>query len=110
MEVRSLTDLRRFDPAKPVKEPLFQSARLAVDLVCLAPGQEQKPHAHASCDKVYVVLEGCGVFTVGGEVREVGEKNVVAAPAGVEHGVKNDTAGSLVLLALLAPPPKAGKK
>ena len=109
MEIRSILDGKRFDPAKPVKSPLFESVHVACDLVCLAPGQEQKAHSHEGSDKVYQVVEGCGVFTIGGETREVGERNLVVAPAGVSHGVKNDTQGNLVLLVSLSPPPKHRK-
>ena len=106
MDVTSITDGKRFDPAKVVKTTLFQSERMACDLLCLAPGQEQKAHTHEGADKVYLVLEGCGLFTVGGDVREVGERNLVVAPSGVSHGVKNDTQGNLALLVLLSPPGK----
>jgi quercetin dioxygenase-like cupin family protein len=106
MIVKSVLDGKSFDAAKVVKNSLFQSEHTACDLVCISPGQEQKPHSHDASDKIYIVVEGCGVFTVGADVREVGERNLVVAPAGVSHGVKNDTQGNLVLLAFLSPPPK----
>jgi quercetin dioxygenase-like cupin family protein len=106
MQVKSTTDGKAFDPAKVVKSALFQSDRVACDLVCFSPGQEQKSHTHDAADKIYLVVEGCGTFTVGGETREVGERNMVIAPAGAAHGVKNGTSGNLVLLVFLAPPGK----
>jgi quercetin dioxygenase-like cupin family protein len=109
MDIRSILDGKRFDPAKAVKNALFESGRIACDLLCLAPGQEQKAHTHEGSDKIYQVVEGCGVFTIGGETREVGERNLVIAPAGVTHGVKNDTRGNLVLLVFLSPPLKHKK-
>ena len=79
------------------------------NIVCsfhgLTPGQEQKIHIHEGSDKVYYVVEGCGHFTIGAEVREVGEKNVVYIPAGVEHGVRNNSATNLGLLVFMAPHP-----
>jgi quercetin dioxygenase-like cupin family protein len=42
---------------------------------------------------------------VGGEHREVGEKNVVYAPAGVEHSVKNAGSATVTLLVLMTPHP-----
>ncbi len=106
MDVKSIGDAKKFDPLKVVKTPLFQSERIACDLVCLAPGQEQKAHTHDGADKIYIVVEGCGVFTIGGDVREIGERNLVVAPTGVSHGVKNDTQGNLALLVFLSPPGK----
>jgi mannose-6-phosphate isomerase-like protein (cupin superfamily) len=67
-------------------------------------------HVHDGEDKVYVVLEGCGLFRIGSEIREVGEKNAVLVPAGQEHSVKNDGAAPLVLLMFVAPRPKEKRK
>ena len=42
---------------------------------------------------------------IGGEVREVGGKNVVYVPSGVEHSVKNDSGANLSLLVMMTPHP-----
>ena len=107
MNVKSVTDARKFDPDKPTKTPLFGSDRMACTVVGLSPGQQQKPHVHEESDKIYTVMEGCGDFNVNGELREVGEKNVVYVPAGVEHSVKNDGGSTLTLLIVLSPSPQA---
>jgi len=85
------------------KTTLFDSPRLLAGLNCLEPGQAQPQHTHAHQDKVYLVLEGEGSFTVGHERRTAGEGEVVWAPAGVEHGVENTGARSLVLFVSIAP-------
>ena len=105
MDVKSVTDLRKFSAEKLAKVSLFESEKMFCDVYGVAPGQEQKPHVHEDCDKVYYVVEGCGVFNVGGELREVGEKNVVYVAAGVEHSVKNDGGSNLTLLVLMTPHP-----
>lgn len=105
MDVKSVTDARRFSPEKLVKTSLFESERMFCDVYGVAPGQEQKAHAHEGSDKIYFVIEGCGLFKVNGELREVGEKNVVYVPSGVEHSVKNDSGGNLTLLVMMAPHP-----
>jgi quercetin dioxygenase-like cupin family protein len=105
MDVRSVLDARKFLPDKPGKANLFSSERMFCDVHALAPGQEQKPHVHEASDKVCYVIEGCGTFSVGGEVREVGERNAVYCPAGVEHGVRNDSPSNLTLLVLMMPHP-----
>ncbi|MBI5368385.1 MAG: cupin domain-containing protein [Planctomycetes bacterium] len=105
MDLRHLVADRRFSPEKLSKVNLFESERMFCDLYCFEPGQEQKLHGHAGSDKVYVVLEGTGRFRVGAEEREVGEGGVVAAPLGVEHGVKNACGARLVLLVAMAPNP-----
>lgn len=110
MQVISAADSKRFDPAKMVKASLFESERMFCDLYCLSPGQEQKTHVHEDGDKIYYVLEGCGLFQVDGPSREVGEKNVVFVPAGSSHGVQNPSQSNLVLLVFMAPHPNYVRK
>ena len=105
MDVKCVFDHRKFSPDKLTKTPLFESEKMFCDVYAVSPGQEQKPHTHEGCDKLYYVIEGCGLFKIGGEVREVGEKNVVYAPSGVEHSVKNDSGANLTLLVLMTPHP-----
>lgn len=105
MDVKSVMDSRKFTVEKLSKTSLFESEKMFCDVYAVSPGQEQKPHIHEGCDKIYYVIEGCGVFKIGGEVREVGEKNVVYVPSGVEHSVKNDSGANLTLLVMMTPHP-----
>jgi quercetin dioxygenase-like cupin family protein len=95
----------RFAPDKMAKIALGATARVHLDLYALEPGQVQKVHTHDDQDKVYVVLEGRGRFTVGAveETLEPGE--AVVAAAGAPHGVANDSGARLLLLVLVSPPP-----
>jgi quercetin dioxygenase-like cupin family protein len=90
---------------KHYKVTLFQGDYLMVGINCLEPGQAQPVHDHAGADKVYIVMEGQGTFTVGGDRREVGSGEVVWAAAGVPHGVENRSDARLVVLVCIAPPP-----
>jgi len=92
-------------PDKYYKTTLFEGEYAMVGLNCLDPGQVQPVHDHAEADKVYVVLEGSGRFTVGEETREAGAGEVVWAPAGLPHGVENAGDTRLVLLVSISPPP-----
>lgn len=87
------------------KTTLFDGEHVMAGLNCLEPGQEQAVHSHADQDKFYFVVEGSGTFTVGDETRKEGEGTLVAAPAGVPHGVTNAGETRLVLLVAIAPPP-----
>ena len=104
MKIR-LRDHARFTPDRMAKITLGATARVHLDLYALEPGQAQKVHTHDDQDKVYVVLEGRGRFTVGGaeETLEAGE--AVVAAAGAPHGVLNDSGARLLRLVLVAPPP-----
>ena len=105
MDVKSVMDARKFSAEKLSKTSLFESEKMFCDVYAVSSGQEQKPHTHEGCDKIYYVIEGCGLFKIASEVREVGEKNVVYVPSGVEHAVKNDSGANLTLLVMMTPHP-----
>jgi len=105
MNTHSVDDIRDFRPEKMSKVNLFESLRMFCDVYCLEPGQEQKPHAHAGADKIYYVLEGEGLFTIGSEKAALGAGTAVLAPSGVDHGVRNDSGKRLRLLVFMAPNP-----
>jgi quercetin dioxygenase-like cupin family protein len=87
------------------KTTLTRGEQMLVGLNCLEPGQSQGAHAHTGSDKFYFVLEGTGTFTVGDEARESAEGSLVFAPAGVSHGVVNQSTTRLSLLVAIAPGP-----
>ncbi|MEP6920860.1 MAG: cupin domain-containing protein [bacterium] len=91
-------------PEKFYKTTLWQGEHLMVGLNCLEPNQTQSVHAHDGADKLYLVLQGSGQFTVGEEVRSATAGELVVAPAGVAHGVKNSGSERLSLLVAIAPP------
>ncbi len=62
----------------------------------LEPGQDQKPHTHDDQDKIYVVLEGRGRFTVGAAEETLEPGEAVVAAAGAAHGVVNDSDARLL--------------
>lgn len=97
---------QRFAPEKMQKVGLFESERFFLDLYCLEPGQSQKPHAHRGSDKVYLVVEGSGRFYVGAEEARLSAGEAVMASSGEPHGISNDSDARLVVLTLMAPPPR----
>lgn len=92
-------------PDKFYKTTLFQGEHMMVGINCLEPGQTQSAHAHEGADKFYFVLAGSGTFTVGDEERQARAGTIVAAPAGIRHGVTNSGDERLSLLVAIAPPP-----
>ena len=71
----------KFRPDKMAKIALATTSRAQLDLYCLEPGQDQKPHAHDDQDKIYFVLDGRGRVVLDGvtETLETGE--AIVAPA-----------------------------
>jgi quercetin dioxygenase-like cupin family protein len=87
------------------KSTLFSSSRLLVGLNAFEPGQEHALHAHAGQDKVYHVLEGTGSFLLDGQTLPMHAGDLLVAPEGVRHGVRNDGSTRLLVVAILAPAP-----
>ena len=96
---------QRFSADKMQKVGLFETPRFFLDLYCLEPGQQQKPHAHAGSDKVYLVVEGRGSFRIGDVRHELTQGEAVMAASGEIHGIDNDGGGRLVVLTFMSPPP-----
>jgi mannose-6-phosphate isomerase-like protein (cupin superfamily) len=89
------------------KSTLFESARLLVGLNAFEPGQSHALHAHAGMDKVYSVVEGEGVFLLSDRELPMRSGDLLVAPEGVPHGVRNTGSGRLLVVAILAPAPAA---
>jgi quercetin dioxygenase-like cupin family protein len=103
-----IRDHVKLQPDKLARIALATTPRMQLDLYCVAPGQQQKPHTHDDQDKIYVVLEGQGRFTVDGAETVLGAGEAVVARAGAEHGLTNDGTAPLLALVVVAPPPPHG--
>ena len=92
-------------PDKMGKATIFESAQLLVGLNAFEPGQMHELHSHEEMDKLYYVLEGDGVFLLDGRQLPTRAGELMVAPAGVPHGIRNTGTGRLLILAVLAPAP-----
>jgi quercetin dioxygenase-like cupin family protein len=94
-----------YSAQKMGKSTIFESPRLLVGLNAFEPGQDHALHAHAGQDKVYHVLEGRGLFLLADHELEMQAGDLLVAPEGVPHGVRNNGSSRLLVLAILAPAP-----
>lgn len=92
-------------PDKMGKSTVHESREMLVGLNAFEPGQSHASHAHAGTDKLYVVLEGEGTFSLGDAEQPMRAGQLMVAPSGVPHGVKNTSGQRLLVLAVMAPPP-----
>ena len=92
-----------YSPDKMGKSTIFQSPRLLIGLNAFEPGQSHALHAHAGMDKMYSVVEGEGLFLLEGREVAMRAGDLLVAPEGVPHGIRNSGAGRLLVLAVLAP-------
>src|SRR5690242_3193158 len=77
------------------KTTLFESSRLLVGLNCFEPGQSHALHAHHGMDKVYKVIDGEGLFLLDGRELPMKSGDLLVAPDGVPHGVRNSGSARL---------------
>ena len=85
------------------KSTLFESPRLLVGLNAFEPGQAHDLHAHAGMDKMYHVVGGEGVFLLDDRELPMRAGDLLIAPDGVPHGIRNTSRGRLLVLVVLAP-------
>ena len=94
-----------YSPEKMGKSTLFRSERVMVGLNAFEPGQEHAVHTHVGMDKVYKVIEGQGLFLLGGDEVPMQAGVLLVAPEGAPHGIRNTGTERLLVLAILAPAP-----
>ena len=87
------------------KATLFESPRLLVGLNCFESGQVHALHTHENMDKLYQVIEGDGLLLLDGRELPIKAGEVVVAPGGVPHGIRNAGPGRMLVLVVLAPAP-----
>ena len=88
------------------KSTLYESSKLLVGLNAFEPGQSHALHAHTGMDKVYLVVEGTGEFLLEDRSLPMKAGDLLVAPDGVPHGVRNNSGGRLLVMAILAPSPE----
>jgi quercetin dioxygenase-like cupin family protein len=99
-----LRDYVDFDEGRPVDRRVFATDVVAIDLVCLEPGQVLEAREFATADAVYTVLGGIAwVVTDEAEVT-LQALQAVIVPAGVVHGLRNASADPLILQVVVSPP------
>jgi mannose-6-phosphate isomerase-like protein (cupin superfamily) len=95
-----------FRPEKMAKTTLVQGDSLFAGLNSFEPGQEHAPHLHEGQDKLYIVLEGSGLIQIAEETESVTAGDMAFARAGVLHSIRNTGPDRLVVMVVLAPPPR----
>lgn len=101
IDVRSLKELVEFQPGTRVRKRIFITDKIEMELVCYEPGSGTVEHHHVGQDEIFIIMEGTGTMTVGGEPVRVGPGSVVLAPAEIKHGIAPD--GRMVMVFVKAP-------
>jgi quercetin dioxygenase-like cupin family protein len=92
-----LRDYVAFDQRRAVRSRIYETDLVAVDMLCLEPGQQLEARTHEDSDAVYTVIGGrAWVVTDDSEVA-LEPLQAVLIPAGTPHGIRNDSADPLML-------------
>ena len=77
--------------------------RFTFAIIEIAAGRELEEHVHDDEDDAFYIIEGEMTFTFAGEEVEAPPGTFVLAPAGVEHGFRNDGAVPVRMFNIHAP-------
>ena len=106
MFIKAVSSLAQFAPDRMGKSTVAQGASLFAGLNSFEPGQEHAAHIHEGQDKLYYVLEGSGVVQIGERIETLSPGDAALAPSGVLHSIHNPGPQRLIVMAILAPPPR----
>lgn len=106
MFAKQLVNLAQFSPDKMGKTTVAKGESLFIGLNSFEPGQEHAAHSHNGQDKLYFILAGSGVVTIGEHSALLSAGDAAFAPSAVMHSIRNAGSARLVVMAILAPPPR----
>ena len=99
-----LRDYVDFDLDAASGRRVFTTDVVAVDIVCLEPEQVIDARTLGGADAIYTVIGGrAWVVTDDAEVT-LDPLQAVVIPAGVPHGIRNDSPDPLILQVVVSPP------
>jgi len=81
-----------------------QNPSMSLSVIRLPAGKEIPVHIHAASTENFFGLEGHSICSVGGDRFDFGHGSCVSVPAGVEHGMVNESEEDMLFLAIFTPP------
>jgi len=87
LEKWNLSEMVEFSKSQRVKKDICKTKMFNVVLVYLEAGQEipSRPEPYDVC---FYIIDGSGIFTVGGEKLDLKQGEMIFAPANVARGIK----------------------
>jgi len=105
MDIRDLRDHVQFSADEPTHTPLFETASLWSELVCLDRAQRLGPISDPGSDAVLTVVAGEVVVHVDRGRKRIGQGSSALVPAGSDVALTNASTDPAVVMIVAAPPP-----
>jgi len=103
MEIIDLNEIETKEKFKPHR--VIQQDEVQVVLLPFKPGQGLKVHT-TPVDVFFYVVEGKAEITVGDEVKQVEEGNIILSPKHIPHNVRNSSDKNTKVMVVKTPNPK----
>src|SRR5262245_48341748 len=87
----------------PWRVPLVGTDQARWVLLAFPPGYTTVPHHHPHAVEMFVIVDGAGVFDIGGVRHAAGPGTLLWSPPGVQHVITVSGSTDLVFLASVAP-------
>jgi quercetin dioxygenase-like cupin family protein len=102
-----LRDYVEFDLAGASGRRVLATDVVGVDVICLEPGQVVEARTFATADAIYTVLGGIAWIVTDEAEVTLTALQAVMIPAGVPHGLRNNSADPLIVQSVISPPDEA---
>lgn len=105
LQIVQALDRARFKSDNFSYQTLLAGETLLVELLCFEPGGLLPAHRHEATEHVWTVLEGEGELKIEERTSRLRQGDAVILPAGLYHGLTNDSATRLVVQQVSSPKP-----
>ena len=100
-QVFDVQKLKKFNEDKRHQETIWSDDHGRISLICMRPGQEIVTHTHHG-SHIWTVIEGEGELLAGKGPQPISVGQIVVVPAFEDHGIRNSSAGDLVIASITA--------
>lgn len=103
--VFQIADHLQPNDGEPIRSVVQATADAAIVAWTVKPGQCISPHVHPRGQDTWTILAGVGDYQVdaAGQTVRIAAGDVVVAPTGAVHGVRNTGAQALVFVSVVSP-------
>ena len=106
MDAVELPDFVEFEEGQVIRKTVFESANLFVQTICLDQRGTWGPVTDPDSDAVVTIVAGEAVFMLNRKRKRLTQWGAVMVPASSELLITNASPEPLVVLMVVAPPPR----